>query len=38
MLSNSEKLIAAQEESARFVREWHENETNVNAFLEGLSR
>jgi glycosyltransferase involved in cell wall biosynthesis len=38
MLANLEKLSAAQEEAARFVREWHENEANVAAFLAGLSR
>lgn len=38
MLSKPEKLAGAQQESARFVREWHENEANVKAFLGGLSR
>jgi glycosyltransferase involved in cell wall biosynthesis len=38
MLSNREKLAAAQQEAARFVREWHRNEANVEAFLKGLSQ
>lgn len=38
MLSNPGKLASAQEECARFVREWHENSVNVQAFLAGLSR
>jgi glycosyltransferase involved in cell wall biosynthesis len=38
MLSKPEKLNAAQEESARFVRQWHDNAANVEAFLAGLSR
>ena len=38
MLSDREGLAAAQEESARFVREWHRNEANVQAFLSGLAR
>ncbi len=37
MLSERDKLAAAQQESARFVREWHKNEANVQAFLNGLS-
>jgi glycosyltransferase involved in cell wall biosynthesis len=37
MLSQRDKLAAAQQESARFVREWHQNEANVQAFLSGLS-
>jgi hypothetical protein len=38
MLSHRDKLVAAQQESARFVREWHKNEANVHAFLSGLAR
>ena len=38
LLAKPGNLFAAQEESARFVREWHENETNVQAFLGGLGR
>ncbi len=38
MLSSPDELAAAQQESARFVREWHKNETNVQAFLTGLSQ
>jgi glycosyltransferase involved in cell wall biosynthesis len=38
ILAKPVNLFAAQEESARFVREWHENEANVQAFLEGLAR
>ena len=37
LLSERGKLAAAQQESARFVREWHKNEANVQAFLNGLS-
>ncbi|HEY5706486.1 MAG TPA: glycosyltransferase family 4 protein [Terrimicrobiaceae bacterium] len=38
MLGNRERLTAAQDECARFVREWHDNGTNVEAFLAGLPR
>jgi Glycosyl transferase 4-like domain/Glycosyl transferases group 1 len=38
MLSHRDKLASAQQESARFVREWHKNEANVQAFLSGLAR
>jgi hypothetical protein len=38
MLADRNKLVAAQQESARFVREWHKNEANVHAFLSGLSK
>ena len=38
MLSQRDQLAAAQQESARFVREWHKNEANVQAFLSGLSK
>lgn len=31
-----EKLTSASAESARFVREWHDNERNVAAFLRGV--
>ncbi|HEU4679987.1 MAG TPA: glycosyltransferase, partial [Terrimicrobiaceae bacterium] len=37
LLSDSAKLSAAQEEAARFVSEWHNNDANVNAFLGGLA-
>jgi glycosyltransferase involved in cell wall biosynthesis len=37
MLSHRDELAGAQRESARFVREWHQNEANVQAFLSGLS-
>jgi glycosyltransferase involved in cell wall biosynthesis len=37
MLSHRDQLAAAQQESARYVREWHKNEANVQAFLSGLS-
>lgn len=37
LLSHPAKLSAAQEEAARFVNEWHDNEANVKAFLGGLS-
>lgn len=36
LLANPERLDALQQGSARFVREWHDNERNVNAFLAGL--
>jgi len=35
-LSDPAALRFAQQESARFVREWHDNTRNVEAFLEGL--
>jgi glycosyltransferase involved in cell wall biosynthesis len=38
LLSQRDQLAAAQQESARFVREWHQNEANVHAFLSGLPR
>jgi len=38
MLENRNKLTAAQDECARFVREWHDNGENVEAFLAGLPR
>ena len=34
---NRKKRAAAQEEAARFVSEWHNNDANVNAFLGGLA-
>ena len=37
LLSDPVKLSTAQAEAARFVNEWHDNETNVKAFLGGLS-
>ena len=33
-----QRLTAAQDECARFVREWHDNGANVEAFLAGLPR
>jgi hypothetical protein len=36
MLSQRDKLAAAQQESARWLREWHKNEGSVRAFLNGL--
>ncbi len=36
MLSNRQRLLAAQNECERFVREWHDNAANVNAFVAGL--
>lgn len=36
LLETPAALAAAQAESARFVREWHDNRTNVRAFLEGI--
>jgi hypothetical protein len=36
MLSNCQRLLAAQNECERFVREWHDNAANVKAFLAGL--
>ena len=38
MLEDGQRLAAAQDECARFVREWHDNGANVEAFLEGLPR
>jgi glycosyltransferase involved in cell wall biosynthesis len=38
MLENRQQLVAAQNECARFVREWHDNAANVEAFLAGLPR
>jgi hypothetical protein len=36
MLSNRGRLLAAQDECERFVREWHDNAANVKAFVAGL--
>lgn len=36
LLSDSAALAASSAGSARFVREWHDNEANVEAFLRGL--
>jgi glycosyltransferase involved in cell wall biosynthesis len=36
LLGDPSKLAAAQHECARFVREWHDNNANVEAFLTGL--
>ena len=38
MLENRRQLVAAQDECARFVREWHSNAANVAAFFAGLPR
>jgi hypothetical protein len=38
LLENRPLLVAAQNECARFVREWHDNASNVAAFLAGLPR
>lgn len=37
LLGDAEARRAAQEECARFVREWHDNTSNVDAFLAGLN-
>ncbi len=36
LLENPHKLSAAAEESSRYVREWHDNERNMAAFLRGV--
>lgn len=36
LLKDPARLSAAQKEAARFVREWHNSETNVEAFLAAL--
>jgi glycosyltransferase involved in cell wall biosynthesis len=36
LLTDASALAAAAAGSARFVREWHDNEANVEAFLRGL--
>jgi hypothetical protein len=36
MLADRQRLMAAQDESARFVRVWHDNEKTIEAFLGGL--
>jgi len=36
LLSNTSLLSLAQEESAHFVRAWHDNEKNLQAFIEGV--
>lgn len=36
LLDNPGELQAAQEECVRFVREWHDNEANLAAFLKGI--
>lgn len=36
LLGDPAKLSAAASESARYVREWHDNERNIAAFLRGL--
>ena len=35
LLADSSKLSAAAAESARYVREWHDNDRNIAAFLRG---
>lgn len=37
MVEDRQLLAGMQDESARFVAEWHDNGKNVDAFLEGLS-
>lgn len=36
LLADPGKLAAASAESARFVREWHDNDLNVASFLQGV--
>ncbi len=36
LLREEHRLLLAQEEAARFIRTWHQNEENVNSFLQGL--
>lgn len=36
LLAHPDALAEAAAESARFVREWHDNNSNVDAFLRGL--
>lgn len=36
LLDDPEKLAAAASESARYVREWHDNDRNAAAFLRGV--
>lgn len=36
LLENPNRLMAAQDECARFVRAWHDNDANIAAFLEDL--
>jgi glycosyltransferase involved in cell wall biosynthesis len=38
LVANPAKLRELQCGAARFVREWHDNERNVDAFLAGLPR
>ena len=37
LLENPADLSAAQQECARFVREWHDNAANLAAFLKGVT-
>jgi hypothetical protein len=37
LLENPSVLADAQQECARFVREWHDNTTNLEAFLKGVT-
>jgi glycosyltransferase involved in cell wall biosynthesis len=36
LLENPAELTRAQQECARFVREWHDNQANLEAFLRGV--
>ncbi len=36
LLENPDRLSDARNEAARFIREWHNNEANVAAFLSGV--
>jgi glycosyltransferase involved in cell wall biosynthesis len=36
-LQSTEKLRSAQKSAARFVSDWHDNNKNVTAFLEGIT-
>jgi hypothetical protein len=37
LLNDAEALASAQREGARFVREWHDNPANLDAFLQSAS-
>lgn len=37
LLENPARLAEAQQECTRFVREWHDNEANLEAFLKAVS-
>lgn len=36
LLGNEQRLHQAQQEASRFVREWHDNKTNIDVFLKAL--